>query len=243
MPADIWVVRHAVNSVFGWVGVVFAFLLGRAARSDSGPGGWRRLLLLSMPRYVGESMNNPKDLPFATLMLAALLFHRDRAARRIRICRGATPRSSAIAIALTLNVRAMGLVLLGYAALAMAVADLRRGRLVAGDRLAKTRGRVSACVAVVALVAGTAFWPWAQEQPLRAPVRGVLLTASGFSWGNPSLFGGRDVPSTELPWHYLPTWVVSACRPSCCSARRCRSSACGGQPRRASNWRPSGRSC
>ncbi len=208
VPVDIWMVRHAVNSVFGWIGVIFAFLLGRRLAGER--AGWlAAILLLAMPRYVGESMNNPKDLPFATLMLAALYF--------VVTVRPVYPYLSwghaaklAAAVALTLNVRAMGLVLLGYTALALAIAIYSAGDW-SPDRLAKTAGRYLV-VAVAALVGGTAFWPWAQEQPLLRPIE-AFFTASGFSWGNPSIFGGRDVPSAQLPWHYLPTWLFLSVPP------------------------------
>ena len=73
VPYDIWAVRHCVNAVFGWVGIVFGGADGGAALRC--PRGWlAALLLVSMPRYIGESMNNPKDLPFAVLMLAGYYY-------------------------------------------------------------------------------------------------------------------------------------------------------------------------
>jgi hypothetical protein len=60
---------------------------------------------------------------------------------------------------------------------------------------------------VVALLGASAFWPWAQEQPLVRPIQAFFM-ASGFSWGNPSLFGGQDVQAGDLPWYYLPTWLA-----------------------------------
>jgi hypothetical protein len=202
IPADPYVVRHAVNAVFGWVGVVFAFLM--ASKLFGIRAGWlAALLLVCMPRYIGESMNNTKDLPFAVLMLAGLYF--------IVTLKPAFPYlpwghllKLALVIALALNVRSMGLALLGYAGLGVGVA-LIAARETSAARLAATAGRF-AVLAVLALVAGTTFWPWAQEQPLVRPVQAFFL-ASSFSWGNPSLFAGRSIPATELPWYYLPAWL------------------------------------
>ena len=61
-------------------------------------------------------------------------------------------------------------------------------------------------VSLVAVVGGAAFWPWAQEQPLTRPFEAFFL-ASGFSWGNPSLFMGQAISGTAVPWYYLPTWI------------------------------------
>ena len=116
----------------------------------------------------------------------------------------------ALAAALALDVRAMGLVLVGYAGIGLLVAVVA-SRERSLRRLAATVGRFAA-IAVLAIVGGTAFWPWAQEQPLVRPVQAFFL-ASGFSWGNPSLFAGRDLAAADLPWYYLPTWLAISLPP------------------------------
>ena len=208
LPFDLYVIRHALNSVFGWTGVVFAFLIGR--RLAGARAGWlAAALLLCMPRYVGDSMNNTKDVPFAILMLVAFYFIVTVKPQYPYVSWGHALRL-ALAIALAINVRSMGLVLLGYTGVALAVAVVA-SRDFSRSRLAATAGRL-AVIVLVALVAGTAFWPWAQQQPLVRPFQAFFM-ASGFSWGNPSLFAGRDIPSAELPWYYLPTWLAISLPP------------------------------
>jgi hypothetical protein len=202
IPGDLWVVRHYVNAVFGWLGVVFAFLIGR--RFFGVRAGWLAAALLAcMPRYMADSMNNPKDLPFAVLMLAASYY--------ILSVKAQYPYfpwphalKLAAAIALAINVRSMGLLLLGYAGLALAIAVVA-ARDFDPRRLAATAGRFGV-VSLVAVVGGAAFWPWAQEQPLTRPFEAFFM-ASGFSWGNPSLFMGEAISGTAVPWYYLPTWI------------------------------------
>ena len=202
IPGDLWVVRHYVNAVFGWTGIVFAFLMAR--RFFGVRAGWLAAALLAcMPRYMADSMNNPKDLPFAVLMLAASYY--------ILSVKEHYPYFSwphalklGAAIALAVNVRSMGLLLLGYTGLALAMAILA-ARDFDPRRLAATAGRF-AVITLVALIGGAAFWPWAQEQPLTRPIEAFFL-ASGFSWGNPSLFMGEAISGTAVPWYYLPTWI------------------------------------
>jgi hypothetical protein len=208
VKADPYVVRHAVNSVFGWIGIVYAFLM--ASRLFGTREGWlAAVLLASMPRYIGESMNNPKDLPFAVLMLVGLYYIVTLSPRYPYLSRGHALKL-ALAIALALDVRAMGLALLGYAGVGLLVAIVA-SREFSLARLTATAGRF-AIVTILALVGSTAFWPWAQEQPLVRPVQALVL-ASGFSWGNPSLFGGQDIAATALPWYYLPTWLAMTLPP------------------------------
>ncbi len=64
-----------------------------------------------------------------------------------------------------------------------------------------------ALVAVVALVVGTAFWPWAQVNPFVRPFV-ALSQSSQFPWRGDVLFNGREVATTALPWTYLPLWIV-----------------------------------
>jgi 4-amino-4-deoxy-L-arabinose transferase-like glycosyltransferase len=197
-----------VNSVFGWTGIVFAFLMAR--RLFGARAAWlAAVLLASMPRYIGESMNNPKDLPFAVLMLAGLYFIVTLAPRYPYLTWTHAAKLT-MAIALATGVRAMGLGLIGYTGVALLIAVLASGER-SPIRLGATALRL-AIIAVAAIVAATAFWPWAQEQPLLRPIQ-AISTASNFNWGNPSVFFGRDVLATALPWYYLPTWLAMTLPP------------------------------
>ena len=202
IPDDLWVVRHYVNAVFGWVGVVFAFLLAR--RLFGVRAAWlAAVLLVSMPRYIADSMNNPKDLPFAVLMLVGAYFILTVGAVAPFISWSHALKLGTV-IALAINVRSMGLMLLGYTGLALAIAVVA-AREFDIRRLMPVSARF-AVITVVALIGGCAFWPWAQEQPLTRPIEAFFM-ASSFSWGNPSLFRGETIPGTAVPWYYLPTWV------------------------------------
>ena len=203
VKADAYVVRHAVNAFFGWSGIVCAFIMTK--RLFGQRAAWlAAALLVSMPRYIGESMNNPKDLPFAVLMLLGFYYIVTLSPRYPYL---SWPHAVklALAIALALNVRSMGLSLLGYTAIALFLLVLA-SREWSPARLGATAGRF-AVVTVLALIVGTAFWPWAQEQPLIRPIQAFFL-ASTFSWGISSLFAGRDVAAAAIPWYYLPTWLV-----------------------------------
>jgi len=199
---DLWIVRHQVNAFFGWIGVVTAFLI--AFRLFGRRAAWlAALLLVAMPRYVGESMNNPKDLPFAVLMFAAGYYILTIRAEYPYFTWPHALKLGAI-IALALNVRAMGLLALFYAGAGAAMAVVA-ARDWAPKHLADVAARL-AVITLVALAGASAFWPWAQEHPIVGPVQAFFMT-SGFNWGNVSLFFGRGVGGDSMPWYYLPTWL------------------------------------
>ena len=213
--ADTYVIRHVVIAVFGWIGIVFSGLL--AARSFGPRAGWLAAALLALsPRYFGDAMNNPKDAPFAALAVVALYYVLRVARRPPHLTWGDTAKVT-LAIALAINVRPLGLVLfLAAAAIVGLVALVSALQSTEPDRwraFAGTSGRL-ALVAIVAVPAGTVAWPWAQASPFVRPVEAFLIS-SRLNWatGFDVLFAGENVGAGNLPWTYVPTWLVLSLPP------------------------------
>jgi hypothetical protein len=53
------------------------------------------------------------------------------------------------------------------------------------------------------------FWPWAQTSPIENPLR-ALIFFSHETFPYRTLFAGKYFPATDLPWAYLPTYIVLA---------------------------------
>jgi hypothetical protein len=203
LPLDPYVVRHRLNAMVGWLGVVFC---GALASRIAGPGVGllSMVLLVLLPRYLGHAMNNPKDVPFATLSTAALFVMAGIPARYPFLT---WPRVAGLAltIGLCLSVRPGGALFLAYAGCVLAVQvwrlrDFDRGHL----------GVTAALFAVVTLLALTLpllFWPWLQTRPY-AGVAEALAGVSNFEWRGTVLFNGRDLRGTALPWTYVPVWLL-----------------------------------
>lgn len=212
VPLERYTLRHIINAIFGWVGVLFC---GRLAARVFGTwtGVLAMALLAASPRYFADSMNNPKDLPFAAMSIAALYYF-STLSRAWPYLSWATALKITIALALALNIRAGALlylayfgVLLGAYVLADAVAD----RSLSWRRLADTAGRLAA-VSVATMLLGTAFWPWAQTAPLIRPIQ-ALIGFANYDWAGLVLFNGRDLAATDLPWYYAPWWILISTPP------------------------------
>lgn len=213
--ADAYLVRHAVISIFGWIGIVFSGLL--AARLFGARAGWLAAILLALsPRYFGDSMNNPKDLPFAALAMVALYYTLTISPRPPHLTWRHAAKLAA-AIALAINIRPLGLMLLGFAALVIGTLAVAAA-LRTSDRLRwRGLGAVAVRLAVVGLVAipaGTLAWPWAQGSPFARPIEGFLI-ATGLHWASDFhvLYAGQDLGAGGLPWHYVPTWLAISLPP------------------------------
>jgi len=209
IPLNPFVLRHVVNAIFGWIGVVYC---GRLAARLFGPwpGVLAVVLLALAPRYLADSMNNPKDLPFAAMAVMAL-FYISTVSPRWPYLPPATSIKITIAIALALSIRVGGLLYLGYLGLlvaAIAIAD----RCTDWRRWAITGAQLAGiCVAVLLL--GTIFWPWAGGAPLTRPFQ-ALMGAAGYPWDGSVLFNGFEYDATRLPWYYAPWWFIISTQPA-----------------------------
>ena len=203
LGGDLWMTRHRMNAAVGALGIVAAGLLAARVMTPLSGAAVMVLLLLS-PRYVGHAMNNPKDIPFAAFCMVALL--------AFSLLRDEFPFLSwttavvvGLALALPLNVRPGALLYLGYfgaSVFGLAV----RARAWSPRQLIPVAGRMIAA-GVVMLVAGCAFWPWALQNPLVRPFL-ALRGVAAFPWNGTTLFNGQSILATQLPWSYLPTWMV-----------------------------------
>lgn len=208
IPLNRYVVRHMVNATFGWVGVVYC---GRLAARLFGrwPGVLALALLALSPRYFADSMNNPKDLPFAAMTVVAL-YYISTVSTRYPYVSLSTGIKIAISLGLALNIRVGALLFLGYFGLLIAALVIRE-RNTSVRRLADTAGRVLA-VGAATLVLGTVAWPWAGASPFIRPFQ-ALLGAANFPWNGVVLFNGEEYGAMDLPWYYAPWWFLISTPP------------------------------
>ena len=203
LPLDRYVVRHALNAVFGWLGIVACYAL--ATRLGGPSAGLLAMVLLAVtPRYWGDAMNNPKDLPFATCATAALVVMAGIPARYPFLTIGRA-LALGLSIGLALSVRPGGLLFVAYAGVVVAV-QVARSADRAPRHLLVTSG-LFLLAAVVATTVPLPFWPWLQQRPYVGLVE-ALAGVSNFGWRGTTIFEGADVSATHLPWTYVPTWLL-----------------------------------
>jgi hypothetical protein len=201
VPADPYVIRHTLIAVTGWLGLVLCGLL--ADRLFGPPHGLLSLVLLAVcPRYMADAMNNPKDLPFATVataVLLALTYVTDRPP----FVSGRLATLLAVVVGIGLNVRAGALLLLGYAGVVLLY------RLLSAQppltESAKAVLRLGAA-GLGSLLLGWVAWPWAYAHPLSAPFT-ALQELGHFGWAGTVLFDGREYAGTSLPGDYVVRWL------------------------------------
>jgi len=211
-PIGIYETRHLLNALVGILGLVGCCKLGHAM-GGARTGFLAALFLLLTPNYYGQMFNNPKDIPFAvgvvwaTYYMVRIVPVLPRPPLRLLIKFG-------VVVGMTMGVRIGGLMLLCYFGLLLAVdgiwrtiATRRASLLIESARIALWRVLFPAVVFAYPVM--LLFWPWGQTDPIENPLR-ALAFFSHQTFPFSTLFAGRFVPASDLPWTYLPTYIALA---------------------------------
>ena len=208
-PADLAYhhVRHVFSAFFGWLAILCAALL--AQHIAGARAGWIALILLFLsPRFLGDALVNPKDIPFAAGYVMALynmvrvLDRIDKPARRHLV-------GLAAGLAIALAMRAGGLLSFAYLGLFAGLhLVLTRGWGAAFG--GKNLGRYALVLGGVALsgyAAAILFWPYAMQSPLKNPFV-ALSKFSDLEIIIRVLYDGLNTMSDKTPWHYPVKWIL-----------------------------------
>lgn len=207
LPFGEYETRHLWNAVVGLIGVLGCW---KAARLLGGPVAafWAALLLVLTPAYYGHMFNNLKDVPFAAGYIWSLYYLLKALGHFPRVPVSLAVRLG-LAIGATLAIRAGGMILFAY--LGGAVGVHLAARSLATRRFAfADASRLFLSVAVVAGVAYAvmlAFWPYAAAQPWSGPFD-ALAELTHFRYHDTIRFAGESIRTTELPWSYLPRYLL-----------------------------------
>lgn len=209
-PLDTFATRHLLNALFGLLGVGAAWALG-ARLGGPAAGFFSALFLTLTPRYYGHAFANPKDVPLASLFALAAwvaLWASDRVPRlgwREVLATG-------VAVGLAAGVRSAGIALFGFVAvlwvgcLRLHSRDAAPHAPSAGKTALVRAGAAWLGTLVVGWTVMVAFWPWAQLDPLRNPLR-ALLKLSSFTRDYPVLHRGEILTTGTIPRTYAPEWL------------------------------------
>ena len=211
-PIGVYETRHLLNGLVGILGLIGCCKLAHAV-AGARAGFIAALFLLLTPNYYGQMFNNPKDIPFAVGVVWATYY-------MVRIV-PLLPRPPirlvaklGVAVGMSMGVRIGGLLLVCYLGLLLAfdgtwraVAACRAAVLV--ESAWTSFWRVFGPVVLVAYPTMLLFWPWAQTDPIENPLR-ALAFFSHQTFPFYTLFAGRFIPATDLPWTYLPAYIALA---------------------------------
>jgi hypothetical protein len=202
IPIDPYDLRHILCALIG-IGAVGAS--AATARLIAGP---RAALLAAIGLSVsgawyGAMFNHTKDIPFATAMITATLFLL-RIARSLPSPRALDVAAFGLLAGAALGMRVLGLLLVIYAGLAIAIylprPGLGRWRFAIDSSLRLLPALLLAYVIMILA------WPWAALAPLN-PVRG-FLAFSEFQYGIRTVLAGQVYDMANAPRLYVPIYIL-----------------------------------
>ena len=199
-------VRHLFNALFGFLALLYTGLLARLL------GGWRMgllalVLLFLSPRFLGHSLMNPKDIPFAAGFIVAIYYM----VRYFRTMPAPDWRDLAgmvIGIGIAVGSRAGGLLLIGYLGLFSLINMGLRGTWSAIGRYVG----YGAAVSIGGFLLGILFWPFALVDPIAHPIE-ALTEFSKLGVRIRVLFEGELFITSETAWYYPLSWIFRTIPP------------------------------
>lgn len=201
---DVYTFRHVMSAIAGWSTIIVTALFALWLTNNY----WTALLVLILfavsPTFIGHSLNNLKDIPFALSYIASLFF-------MARLFHGEKQFAYSdallltISIAFSISVRIGGLVLICYLYLFLLIWIFLNYRKRESTFFGEMRKRAVVVVgcSVVAYFLGILLWPYALQAPFANVIESHNVMSS-FPDTFRQLFQGEVMWSDLMPWYYLP---------------------------------------
>ncbi len=202
--------RHFTGALFFWLLLLFAGLVGYQITGSFWVSVVTVFSILAMPRLFGDAFGNLKDIPFATGYIASIYLIL-KYLNELPKPKWNTAILIGLAIAFTNSVRIGGLILFGYLGLALFAFFILKPFLlkqIFSTKLGLVRllGQ-SVAILLIGYFAGLLFWPFALQNVFQNPLES-LQVMENYKVSIRQIFEGKWIWSTQLPWYYLPKWLL-----------------------------------
>lgn len=207
---DIYMTRHAINGVVGALGILMTGLL--AMRWGGSLCGLLAVLMMFFtPRYFGHSMNNLKDLPFAVGYIMSLYYF-IRLFDRYPYFKWRHILGAVVGLFLSLGTRSGGLILFPCLLMYGGLFYIQKVGIREFYKFGRYRNDITRIlnailiVIVAGYVVSILLWPFALEKPFTG-VTQSLKQFTNFSVSLRTIFEGKQMMSSMLPWNYAPKYL------------------------------------
>jgi tetratricopeptide (TPR) repeat protein len=206
---NIYETRHFLNALFGFFALFFT---AATARLIGGyfMGSIAILLLALSPNFMGHSMNNPMDIPFAMAFIWAIFY----LIKTVKIY----PKFSiynqihiTLALGLAIGMRVGGVLLIPYIVMVYGLLFLGKKPLQNIFNFSHWKANIqlpiaAAIISIVGFYLGLIYWPYGLQAPTENPFK-ALDAFTNISTGISQLFEGENLMSVDLPKHYLAKFI------------------------------------
>ena len=205
-----FITRHFTGALFFWILLLFAGLTAFKLTGSFLISALTVISILATPRLFGDAFGNLKDIPFsAGYMISVYLII--GFVKELPKPKWNTAIYLGLAIAFTCSVRIGGLILFGYLGFAFFVIFLLKPFLlkqIFSTKLCLLRlSGQSFAILLIGYFAGLLLWPFALQNVFLNPYES-LQVMEHYKVSIRQIFEGQWLWSTQLPWYYLPKWLM-----------------------------------
>ena len=202
--------RHLLNALYGFLAMLFAALAAKEI------GSWRSgllafVLIVFSPVFFGHSMNNPTDIPFAA-GCAMALYYLIKVLKNLPAPKFTYLMWCGVGIGMAIGSRIGGIVFYAYAGLFMAINLIvyaRKNSFTQATKLLLPYFVTGTIIVLIAHFVGVSLWPFAQEAVMSNwYVALKKSTSAEFFTYNHELFEGVRMYMANVPWYYLPKFII-----------------------------------
>ncbi len=207
---NIYEARHVMNSMVGWMAILFAALIAvRIAGYRAGI--FVMVLMFISPHWLGHCFNNPKDIPFAAAYIFTIYFI-IRLLKEMPRPQKSSYAMIALGIAMTLSIRAAGLILIPYYILFVGLYFLLstpRAGVFSTENIQRFKSYSLSTIVVIIFgyFCGLLLWPYALQNPISNPLESMKILTN-FSVTLRQVFEGKILWSDHMPWYYLSKYIL-----------------------------------
>ncbi len=199
---DVYGFRHLMSAFAGWLTIIVTALFA-IWLTGYRAGIFVILLFAVSPTYLGHSLNNLKDIPFALGYISAVFLSLKLifSGKNMSLINAAL---LTLSIALAISVRAGGMVLICYLFLLLSFSYLLKylrekrvsyHEMISGYLTISGISVISFCLAIL-------LWPYALQSPVKNVFESYNVMAH-FPSTFRQIFEGREEWSDSMPWYYL----------------------------------------
>ncbi len=197
---SVYLMRHLVNFMVFFVSVIFFYLAANNIFKNWKLALTGCIMYVLSPRIFAEAFYNSKDiivLAFFVIGFYTLLLFHEKQTWKLAILH-------ALICAYTIDIRITAIIL-------PMLSVVYIGLQIFGDVLYKNKLNIHIGVFLLYFISLTGFiilfWPVLWEGPVYHFVQ-AFKEMSLYQWDSTVLYFGKYVVVGELPWHYLPVWIL-----------------------------------
>lgn len=194
---EIFIYRHLVTFLFSFLGVLAIYATCKKIYGDYRLGLLAALMLVLSPRIFAESFYNSKDIVFMASIAIAIYTMTHFLAKPSLLSASIHGFCTALAI----DIRIMGVLLFFCTVGALAVLLIKRAIPAQQLRIGAEAYILSTCLFIVAM------FPFLWADPFGNFVV-IFKNMANFRWNGSVLYMGELIKATNLPWHYIPVWIL-----------------------------------